>query len=237
MDLDKLERLASLRDSGAITDAEFEAEKAKLLGQSQAYEPSYYSEEHPLPTGKIVGAALAVLLVGGAAALYASGRISLNDTLSHSFTLAKSADATDALKSQSNSHSVRKPAFKPARFFVGERDQSGIDAVRANTSKEVIAGHYSLAEVSCGTGCMSDYLVDRNTGGVIGLPVTDGMDEGSMMFWSVHASKTSDVLTIIYGPATGLEEDHPCEQRRVRVSGTELIPLGDTKPLPKCPDG
>lgn len=33
-DLDKLERLVALRDGGALTDAEFEAEKKKLLGES-----------------------------------------------------------------------------------------------------------------------------------------------------------------------------------------------------------
>lgn len=81
MDLDKLERLVSLRDSGAITEAEFDAEKAKLLGKPEEYEPSYYHEEPPPRTGKIIGVALAVLLVGGAAALYASGQIAANDIL------------------------------------------------------------------------------------------------------------------------------------------------------------
>jgi hypothetical protein len=74
MDLDKLERLASLRDSGAITDAEFEAEKAKLLQQSQEYEPSSYETERPRWLGKFLGAGVIILLIGGAAAyLYANG--------------------------------------------------------------------------------------------------------------------------------------------------------------------
>lgn len=81
MDLEKLERLVSLRDSGAITEAEFDAEKAKLLRQPEEFEPSYHHEEPPRRTGKIIGVALAVLLVGGAAALYASGQMGSGDIL------------------------------------------------------------------------------------------------------------------------------------------------------------
>lgn len=74
MDLDKLERLAGLRDSGAITDAEFEAEKSKLLQETDAYEPSYDDAERPRRAGRIIGAGAIVLLIGGAAAyLYANG--------------------------------------------------------------------------------------------------------------------------------------------------------------------
>jgi hypothetical protein len=86
MDIDKLERLASLRDSGAITDAEFEAEKAKLLQESHEYEPPYKHDEPPRRTGRIVGAVVAVFLVGGAAALYASGQMGSGDLLPASFT-------------------------------------------------------------------------------------------------------------------------------------------------------
>jgi hypothetical protein len=175
--------------------------------------------------------------VGGAAALYATDQIGSNEILPASLPrpIASRAE-TEAAKSQVSRNSAKKTTPKPALFFVGESDQTGIDAVRAHTSKAVIAGHYSLAEVPCGTGCLSDYLVDRNTGGVFGLPITKGMDEGSMMFWTVRGSTTSDVLTIIYGPATGLEEDHPCEQSRFRIAGTKFIPVGGTVQLPKCPD-
>lgn len=86
MDLDKLERLAGLRDSGVITEAEFDAEKAKLFRQPEEYEPSYYDEEPPRRTRKIVGAVLAVLLIGGAAALYAGGQMGSGDILPASLT-------------------------------------------------------------------------------------------------------------------------------------------------------
>lgn len=236
MDLDKLERLASLRNTGAITEAEFESEKAKLLLQSQDYEPSYCDEGPPRRTGKIIAAAVAVLLVGGAAAQYATDQIGSNEILPASLpTPAASRAETETAKPQVSRSSARMTTPKPALFFVGESDQTGIEAVRAHTSKSVIAGHYSLAEVPCGTGCLSDYLVDRNTGGVFGLPITKGMDEGSMMFWTVRGSATSDVITIIYGPATGLDEDHPCEQSQFRIVGTKFIPVGGTVQLPKCP--
>jgi hypothetical protein len=86
VDVDGLERLARLRDQGVLTAEEFENEKAKLLHQREEYQPSYDYEEPPRRTGKVIGAALAVLVVGGAAALYASGQIGVNDILPASLT-------------------------------------------------------------------------------------------------------------------------------------------------------
>jgi hypothetical protein len=71
---DELERLQRLRESGALTDEEFQAEKRRLLGHETIAPPEATDEEPELPEGEpsrrplyllIGGAALVVAIVAG----------------------------------------------------------------------------------------------------------------------------------------------------------------------------
>jgi len=145
VDVDGLERLARLRDQGVLTAEEFENEKAKLLNQTEQYEPSDYYEDPPRRTGKIIGAALAVLLVGGAAALYASGQIGVNDILPASIT----SPVKSALASSDSewSFATRTDPMTDAKLVVAKR--------------RIDAGDYLVdAQVTCARGTTLQYEFD-----------------------------------------------------------------------------
>lgn len=158
---------------------------------------------------------------------------SLNDTVSDE----ESPKIEAGLAKANESPTPRASDHKEAQFFVvdNSRDPEALRYVRQNTGKEIIAGHYSSASVPCGTGCVSEYLVDRKTGGVIALPATDDMDDGAEMFWTVEGAD-DDSITITYGPSTGIEGDRPCRQATYRVRGTEITQITELRPLASCPD-
>jgi len=92
-----------------------------------------------------------------------------------------------------------------------------------------LAGHYSQSVVGCGTECWSNWVVDRRTGAIIGVPDSDSDAE---LIDDVQGRRDSDVVEMIYAPrgdATG-----PCRARNFRLRGTRFTALGGYFPVP-CP--
>lgn len=149
-----------------------------------------------------------------------------------------SSEMKTALGKAEPTQKARPAKLKNASFFVAtpaDRDETALDLVRQNTSKGIdFAGHFSHAVVPCGTGCEVHSLVDRRTGGVVGLPVTKGWEDHSQIIWDVSGSKSSDVITITYGPGTGIAEDSLCEEGQFRISGTAITGAGELHQV-KCP--
>jgi hypothetical protein len=87
---------------------------------------------------------------------------------------------------------------REASFFFDRENARLLPAIRKGTDTAIdFNGHFSLAYVSCGIACGSYWIVDRRNGGVALVPELWRADE---MTWDIHASRTSDVLTVIYGP-------------------------------------
>ena len=123
----------------------------------------------------------------------------------------------------------------PARFFVDPANRSNLSVVREYTEPTAtMNGHYSLAMVSCGTACMSYWIVDRHTGAVIDVPGrSDESGTGDIeMIYDVRGRLDSDMIRISYHPMDNPTDS--CWSQDFRLSGNTLSPTGGSFRVP-CP--
>jgi hypothetical protein len=92
-----------------------------------------------------------------------------------------------------------------------------------------LAGHYSQAIVGCGTECWRSWVVDRRTGAIIDVPLSDGEAE---LIADVRGRRDSDVVEVIYVPRD--EATGGCRARNFRLRGTRFTALGGYFPA-HCP--
>lgn len=123
------------------------------------------------------------------------------------------------------------PELKPATFFVNPASHDlDVAIVRENTDALVtIDGHYSQAMVPCGPGCLSYWVVDRQTGGIIDLP--NGSTDSDVPY-DVKGKRGSNIVEVTYGPV-GLSGD-ACTIQKFELNGTKFENIGVVEPAP-CP--
>ena len=132
------------------------------------------------------------------------------------------------------SHSgADRSRLAPARFFVDPANRHlDVRAVREHTERRVtLAGHYSRSIVSCGTGCMSLWIVDRRTGAIIDLPA--GTRDADFPY-NVRGRMDSDIVQVIFGTNPVYDPTGVCRARSFRLRGTRFIAVGGFSPA-RCP--
>ena len=143
---------------------------------------------------------------------------------------AAGATASNALNQASPSEEASDSReLVPASFFVDPANNYvDIPSIRENTdATATINGHYSQSVVSCGTACVSFWIIDRNTGAIIDVP--GGSDDTEMIDW-VQGRLDSDVITVIYG--SRIDSSAPCRSQDFRLSGNAFSMVGESSPSP-----
>ena len=126
---------------------------------------------------------------------------------------------------------ARATRLAAAKYFVNPANKGNdIEVIRRNTDPEAhIAGRYSTAIVSCGTGCTAFWIVDRRTGAIIDVP--ESLDEADTVL-DIQGRADSDVVRVFYDRPEGSEAG--CRARDFRLSESSLVRLGELSPVP-CP--
>ena len=123
---------------------------------------------------------------------------------------------------------ARAPRLVPATYFVDAANSGrDIEVIRRNTDPEAdMAGRYSKAIVSCGTGCTSFWIIDRRTGAILEVPESsnagDSVDD-------IRGRKDSDVVRVIYSSSDN--SGATCRAQDFRLTGTVFVKLGELAPL------
>jgi hypothetical protein len=119
----------------------------------------------------------------------------------------------------------------PALFFVDAANKNiDVAVVRENTEPKVtIDGHYSQAIVPCGTNCTAFWIVDGNTGAIIGIPESPAQND---VVYDVQGRRDSNVVKVTYGAGDGSTD--ACRAQSFRLIGTKLKAMGEPFSAP-CP--
>lgn len=123
---------------------------------------------------------------------------------------------------------ARSPRLVPATYFVDAANNGrDIEVIRRNTDPEAdIAGRYSKAMVSCGTGCTAFWIIDRRTGAILQVPESsnagDSVDD-------IQGRKDSDLVRVIYSSSDN--SGATCRAQDFRLTGTVFVKLGELAPL------
>lgn len=126
---------------------------------------------------------------------------------------------------------ARAHRLVPATYFVNPANSGkDIDVIRRNTDPEAdIAGRYSKAMVSCGTGCTAFWIIDRRTGAILQVPESsnagDSVDD-------IQGRKDSDLVRVIYSSSDN--SGATCRAQDFRLTGTVFVKMGELAPL-ACP--
>jgi hypothetical protein len=139
-------------------------------------------------------------------------------------TQASSRDGAPASGAQA-------PRLVPAKYFVNPANNGrDIEVIRRNTDPVAdIAGGYSRAVVSCGTGCTAFWIIDRRTGAIIDAPESSNAADTVL---DIQGRTDSNVVRILYDSPDG--SGAICRARDFRLSETTLVPLGELSPV-ACP--
>lgn len=107
----------------------------------------------------------------------------------------------------------------------------GKQAAREAASPQIdFAGRFSSSYTACGTGCVSVWFVDRQTGDVIEAPFGGADDQ---MIDGMDATADSNVVEVFYGSRDGLSDE--CDSQRFEWTGVSFNPLSVPQPSP-CPE-
>jgi hypothetical protein len=105
-----------------------------------------------------------------------------------------------------------------------------VEVIRRNTDPEAdIAGRYSQAVVSCGTGCVAFWIIDRRTGAILDVPASSNADDSIL---AVQARKDSELVRVIY--ESSADSGTTCRAQDFRLSGALFVNTGELSPV-ACP--
>lgn len=230
----QLERLASLRTSGVLSDEEFDVEKARVLN----------TPEHPahLPDRSGLRAKWMWLLVGTAVVLIVlvsfvllTQRSAPKAELAPSLTPSMSAPEPLAPQPQEPVGPVE--AAKPQAATIGPVPPKITDEWRSLRtriregwgSEPTFANRYVIIRVGCGTGCTGNIVGDHRTGDLYPLGLGgEGYDQLQLRF-----DNASDRLTARWGDI----ETQTCITQRYRWNGTDLVEFSARETTPRVDFG
>ena len=127
--VDELERLCALRDSGVLSDPEFEAQKALILAPKQSAESA--PQRQRIPVGKIAGSAVAVAFITAVAA--AKAGLFVPESIAHSTALVvphamtSPTDLVATARSTATQEVARNSAVGSTRDRIGETGNATVE--------------------------------------------------------------------------------------------------------------
>ena len=117
------------------------------------------------------------------------------------------------------------PAFKDDQKRYAEFKSRILEAARKGVS---FAGRYAVAEVGCGTGCRTGYIIDLTTGLVTDAPV-DGLKIGSLGM----AYRPNSTLFVAHWPS---DDWKSCVWQTFEMKGGAFSKITDAHTDGECPE-
>lgn len=248
MDLEALERLGRLRESGVLTDEEFDAQKQRLLTAAELTEPRQADDWIEPPVGNTVrnlllaGLVFAALSALGLWAYWGAGQRPSSIEQSSQSVVDRQAALPRTTGPKPNRKSG-EPDFTdyPAEVFAGplrfpaEDEWPAPNWSEERSGKVNYGGHFTFTTISCGITCTSDWIVDRRDGRMIRGP--EGQSDVQSL--TVDTRANSNLMKVVWisskNDGSG-ETSPPCFSQNFVWSGKAFRPLTNRVEV-KCPAG
>lgn len=237
--IDKLERLARLKASGDITEAEFESEKASVLAGNAVGNAIESARKRRLiyqSVAAVIGIAICLtfavsLLQRQPAVEGSSGDSQTQVALSPPPALPSPMQVApvDVAPVAATPQPVAPLADLPPRT-VPPKIEGDWRYLRTRIregwgTKPTFANRYVIIRVGCGTGCTGNIVGDHRTGDIYSLGLGgEGYDQLQLRY-----SNANNLLTASWGEI----ESQTCVVQRYRWNGTELEEIGAKQTSPR----
>ncbi len=246
----RLERLARLRDESVLSQAEFDAEKARVLN-SPDRSPPLEVEVDPItaPNGArtpaltkvwlLAGAGFLVLIAMALVAIFVWGRDGADGPVIADEDRQAPVAAGPPTVAETEVPAVLRAEPEPVGAV------ARIGSVQPNITNEwrylrtriregwgtepTFANRYVIIRIGCGTGCTGNIVGDHRTGDLYTLGLGgEGYDQLQLRF-----DNASNLLTARWGEI----ESQTCVTQRYRWVGTELLEEGSRQTSPRVDFG
>lgn len=237
MDLEALERLGRLKESGVLTDEEFDAQKQRLLSSAEQSESSQTGDwdEPPVRNSSrtllIVGLVVAALSAFGLFAYWREGhQPSSIEQSPHNAVNGQAALPRATAPKPNRKNGKADFTDYPAEVFAGplrfpaEEEWPTGNWSEYRSQKVNFGGHFTFTPIGCGTECTSDWIVDRTDGRMIRGP--EGQSDAQSL--TVDTRANSNLMKVIWisSKNDGSGETYPpCFSQNFVWTGQGFHPL------------
>lgn len=222
-----LERLTKLKEAGSLSQAEFDAEKAKILGRTDPTNASPQAKKAParwLVVSLLVAVAAVVLMVALKTPLFdrrpeaaPSPPPQPNAKIPPPQTIAP--EPQEGAKEASKAPMIHPP------IITGDWNNFRTRIRNGWGTEPTFAGHYVIIRWGCGMGCTVNVVGDQNTGAIYDL----GLGGEGQMILDLKFDKNSGNLK-----ARWAESDPDlCVAQEYVWTGSRLNPVGEAVKTPR----
>lgn len=237
--IERLERLAKLRDEGSLSQSEFEVEKARVLGASDrstaSKAPASNGDDgaNPLLRNRalVVGGGAVVVAVLGALVAWGwtrdSDRRSIADDAPVQASAPLNPEAANAAAVSPSpletSGDVANPPVSVAPKITGDWQNYRKRIREGWGTAPDFAGRYVIIRMGCGAGCTFGIVGDHQTGQLYDL----GLGGEEQMYLDLRYGNDSNILSARW------DDYQSCFEQDFIWTGTYLSPLGTPRTKPR----